>query len=181
MTNVLLFLCATRAWTGPPCRPLLVERPDSPMLYSRTHPGVIFACNTDAISALDLRVGPIQKLEKALFSMSKATPHAKTARTPGGAASKGGDRPVSRAPPALSPTRSGAPADLGTEFLALAPISLTQNSVIARDVQRRSGISRSPPRSPEHQLERRRRLMSRIIGTVIVALFPLALYRSPAS
>jgi hypothetical protein len=52
------------------------------------HPGVIFACNADAISALDLRVGPIQKLEEALFSMSKATPHAKAARTPGGAASK---------------------------------------------------------------------------------------------
>jgi hypothetical protein len=33
------------------------------------------------------------------------------------------------------------------------PISLNQNSVIARDVQRRSGINRSPPRSPEHQLE----------------------------
>jgi hypothetical protein len=88
------------------------------------HPGVIFACNADAISALDLRVGPIQKLEEALFSMSKATPRAKAARTPGGAASKGGDRPVSRTPPALSPTRSGAPADLGTEFWALAPISL---------------------------------------------------------
>jgi hypothetical protein len=88
------------------------------------HPGVIFACNADAISALDLRVGPIQKLEEALFSMSKATPRAKAARTPGGAASKGGDRPVSRTPPALSPTRSAAPADLGTEFWALAPISL---------------------------------------------------------
>jgi len=35
MTNVLLFLCATRASAGPPCGPLLVERPGSPMLYSR--------------------------------------------------------------------------------------------------------------------------------------------------
>jgi hypothetical protein len=34
------------------------------MLYSRAHPGAIFACNADAISALNLRVGPIQKLEK---------------------------------------------------------------------------------------------------------------------
>jgi hypothetical protein len=39
------------------------------------HPGVIFVCNPDAISALDLRVGPIQRLEKALFSM-----HAKDQR-----------------------------------------------------------------------------------------------------
>jgi hypothetical protein len=87
---------------------------------------VIFACNADATSALDLRVGPIQKLEEALFSMSKykATRHAKAARTPGGAASKGDDRPVSRAPPALSPTRSATPADLETEFLALAPETL---------------------------------------------------------
>jgi hypothetical protein len=44
------------------------------------HPGVIFACNTDAISALDLLVGPIQRLEKALFLTSKATPHAKEQR-----------------------------------------------------------------------------------------------------
>jgi hypothetical protein len=49
---------------------------------------VIFACNADAISALDLRVGPIQKLEEALFSMSKATPRAKAARTPGGTLQK---------------------------------------------------------------------------------------------
>jgi hypothetical protein len=71
------------------CRPLLVERPDSPMLYSRGSSRSDFQPATRPQSLrLDLRVGPIQKLEEALFSMSKATPHAKAARTPGGAASK---------------------------------------------------------------------------------------------
>jgi hypothetical protein len=61
------------------------------------------------------------------------------------------------------------------------PISLSQNSVIARDVQRRSGIDRSPPRSPEHQLETAETPYVQNHRHVIVALLPLALYRSPAS